>query len=281
MKGSVLRSWTFVALAASIAVAAPVAGSTGSRTPTVSDLGSAASADAVTPVPDEIADAGGLRRARPSASPTDPPEPRPEPRPEPNLLVEVPRDLRMSSRPGGGRVVGVVPEGSRFYDVPTVAWVQQVSENGRFGRLRVPYSAGHRSGWISLGSLRRDQTWVTVHVDLSRRRVTVERRDRVLFGTRAAIGAASSPTPVGRYFVTDRIAFGSGSSLGAFAFGISGIQPNLPAGWSGGDQLAIHGTSDPSSIGQAVSAGCVRVSASALERLKPLLRLGTPVVITR
>ncbi|MEX2275762.1 MAG: L,D-transpeptidase [Actinomycetota bacterium] len=279
MKGSFLRSWTFVALAASIAVATPIAGVTGSEPTPSREHGAVVAAQG------SVAGADGLRRPQPSEEPTvapDPqPEPRPEPAPEPNLLVEIPRDLQMSSRPGGGRTVGVVPNGSRFYDVPTVAWVQQVSEDGRFGRLRVPYAPGHRSGWIPLRTLARDHTWVTVHIDLSRRRITVERRGQVLFGTRTAIGSASSPTPVGRYFVTDRIAFGGGSPLGAFAFGISGIQPNLPAGWTGGDQLAIHGTNDPGSVGQAVSAGCLRVSASALERLKPLMRLGTPVVITR
>jgi hypothetical protein len=81
--------------------------------------------------------------------------------------------------------------------------------------------------------------------------------------------------------VTDRVPFARGSYLGSFAFGISGIQPRLPPGWSGGNQLAIHGTNDPSSIGRSVSAGCLRVSEAALARLKPLLRLGTPVVITR
>ena len=104
---------------------------------------------------------------------------------------------------------------------------------------------------------------------------------KTLFGARGATGAPSSPTPVGRYFVTDRVPFGAGSALGSFAFGISGIQPHLPAGWSGGNQLAIHGTNDPSSIGRSASAGCVRVSERTLHRLLPLLRLGTPVVIQR
>jgi hypothetical protein len=84
---------------------------------------------------------------------------------------------------------------------------------------------------------------------------------------------------MGDYVVTDRVAFGSGSALGSFAFGISGIQPRLPAGWSGGNQLAIHGTNDPSSIGRSVSAGCVRVSEWSLAHFKPLLQLGTPVLI--
>ena len=96
----------------------------------------------------------------------------------------------------------------------------------------------------------------------------------------AATGAAVSPTPPGEYFVTDRIAF-SGGSLGTFAFGISGIQPKLPPGWTGGNQLAIHGTNDPASIGRSASAGCLRVSERALDRLKPLLALGTPVIVER
>jgi lipoprotein-anchoring transpeptidase ErfK/SrfK len=43
--------------------------------------------------------------------------------------------------------------------------------------------------------------------------------------------------------------------------------------------LAIHGTNDPSSIGNSVSAGCLRVSERSLVRLKPVLGLGTPVIV--
>jgi lipoprotein-anchoring transpeptidase ErfK/SrfK len=109
--------------------------------------------------------------------------------------------------------------------------------------------------------------------------LTVRKFGRILFRAPAATGAPSSPTPVGQYFVTDRVSFPAGSYLGSFAFGISGIQPWLPAGWSGGNQLAIHGTNNPSSIGRSASAGCVRVSESTLDRLLPLLRYGTPVIV--
>lgn len=197
------------------------------------------------------------------------------------LLVDIPHDLAMTSRPGGGRTIGVVPADSRFYGVGTVAWVQRISENGRFGKLSVPYDATGRSGWIPLKGLHRRRTRVAVDVSLSRHEVTVERGDRVLFRTIAATGAPASPTPRGRYFVTDRVPFPSGGYLGTFAFGLSGVQPHLPAGWSGGDQIAIHGTDDPSSIGRSVSAGCIRISEHALDRLRPLLRLGTPVVVGR
>jgi lipoprotein-anchoring transpeptidase ErfK/SrfK len=195
------------------------------------------------------------------------------------LLVEVDRALAIRSRPGAGRTIGVMPAGSRFYDVPTVAWVHRVTLDGRFGLVDVPYVARRATGWISLRGLDRSWTRVRVEADLSEHRITVWRGDAVLFRALAATGAPASPTPAGSYFVTDRVPFAAGSSLGTFAFGISGIQPNLPAGWTGGDQLAIHGTNAPSSIGTSASAGCLRVSERILDRLRPLLRLGTPVVV--
>ena len=94
-----------------------------------------------------------------------------------------------------------------------------------------------------------------------------------------AIGAPSSPTPIGRFSVTDPVATGDPSGLGSYAFGLSGHQPHLPVGWAGGDQLAIHGTNQPSLLGRAVSAGCLRVSNAALGVLRRYLQPGTPVII--
>src|SRR5205823_12863713 len=129
--------------------------------------------------------------------------------------------------------------------------------------------------------LRRARTRVRVLAHLSRHRIVVLRAGRTIARFVAATGSPTSPTPTGNYFVTDRVAFPRTSPYGSFAFGISGIQPRLPSGWSGGDQLAIHGTNDPASIGRSVSTGCLRVGERALARLKLLLERGTPVVIER
>lgn len=197
-----------------------------------------------------------------------------------NVLVEVPRTLPAFAWPRPGATqVGVVPSGSKYFGIGIVAWIEEVSSDGRWGRVELPYTWPRRDGWIRLSGLDRDATRVRVEVDLSLHQVTVRRFGKVLFRAPGATGAPSSPTPVGEYFVTDRVPFSAGSALGSFAFGISGIQPRLPAGWSGGNQLAIHGTNNPSSIGQSVSAGCVRVSEATLDRLRPLLGYGTPVII--
>lgn len=212
---------------------------------------------------------------RPSSGSSRPPAGRPA-----ALVVRIPSAMSVHRRPSReSSTIGSLPAGSKYYQVGIAAWVERVSSDGRWGRVEIPYIWPRRDGWIPLKGLRRSTTHVEVQVDLSRHRVTVEKFGKVLYRFGAATGARSSPTPPGEYFVTDRIPFPAGGSFGSFAFGISGIQPNLPAGWSGGDQLAIHGTNQPSTIGTSASAGCLRVSESSLHRLLPLLQLGTPVVI--
>ncbi len=199
-------------------------------------------------------------------------------RPVRHVLVEIERGMELTARPGGGRSVGTMPAASPYYGVPTVAWVLETSRDGRYGLVPVPYASRDAEGWLRMRDLDRGSTRVSVVADLSEHRIEVRLGSRVLFRAPAATGADASPTPTGRYFVSDRVPF-SGGYLGTFAFGLSGIQPNLPPGWSGGNQLAIHGTSDPSSIGRSASAGCLRVSERTLDRLRPLLRLGTPVTV--
>ena len=130
---------------------------------------------------------------------------------------------------------------------------------------------------MPLRGLARRTTGIEVHVDLSEHRVTVTKLDRLLFGMPAATGVAAADAS--RRVLRDGPHPVLGRIPGTFAFGISGIQPKLPPGWSGGNQLAIHGTNDPSSIGRSASAGCLRVSERSLDRLKPLLQLGTPVIV--
>ena len=197
-----------------------------------------------------------------------------------NLLVRVPRPMPAFARPRPRTArVGSVPAGSKYYGLPIVAWVERISADGRWGLVELPYTWPRRHGWIRLDGMERRRTQVRVEVDLSLHRLTVTKRGRVLFRALGATGSPSSPTPVGEYFVTDRVSFSAGNSYGSFAFGISGIQPNLPRGWTGGNQLAIHGTNQPWTIGRSASAGCIRVSEGTLDRLVPLLAYGTPIVI--
>jgi lipoprotein-anchoring transpeptidase ErfK/SrfK len=254
------------------ASSAPIA-SDGARPPSLRAV-ALARAEAP-PQPLRGADSPPEWERKPLAAPTAQQRPRTQ---AASLLAAIPHALPITARPGGGRVLGQMPAGSRFFGVPHVAWILDRSANGRFGKVAVPYSASRATGWIRIAGLKLSHTSYAARIDLSQRVLTVTRRGKAIMRFPVATGAPVSPTPPGRYFVTDRVPFPPDGPYGGFAFGISGIQPNLPAGWTGGDQLAIHGTNDASSIGRAVTAGCPRVSGAALERLKPVMALGTPVV---
>jgi lipoprotein-anchoring transpeptidase ErfK/SrfK len=96
------------------------------------------------------------------------------------------------------------------------------------------------------------------------------------------VGGSGSPTPAGRFAVTDKLAGPAYSaSYGCCILALSGHQPNPPPGWSAGTRLAIHGTSAPGTIGQAASAGCLRAGEADLKVLMRSVPPGTPVFIRR
>ena len=139
-------------------------------------------------------------------------------------------------------------------------------------------------GWVDSRSsaLRAAPAKFSIRADLSRRRIELRRGEKVTQRLAVAIGRPGSSTPTGRFTVTDKL---NGRDLspyyGCCVLALSGTQPNLPAGWSGGNRLAIHGTNDTGSIGQASSAGCLRAADSDLGTLMRRVPLGTPVEIRR
>ena len=70
---------------------------------------------------------------------------------------------------------------------------------------------------------------------------------------------------------------GVGPWYGCCVLALSGHQDNLPAGWIGGNRIAIHGT--PGSVGGAESHGCLRASDPDMIALFARVPLGAPVFI--
>jgi lipoprotein-anchoring transpeptidase ErfK/SrfK len=135
------------------------------------------------------------------------------------------------------------------------------------------------AGWVPrTAAVRIRRVHLSVEADLSERILTLRENGRVVFRRRVSIGASDSPTPSGRFHVTDQIS-GRKWRLGCCIVVLSGTQPRLPAGWGGGDRLAIHGRPGAASrIGAPSSAGCLHATEQTLRVLSGL-PLGTPVVI--
>jgi len=211
--------------------------------------------------------AGGLAPARPRA-------------PRPHQLAVVRGAIALSERPRG----------------PARLRLGAATE---FGSARVLGVAARRGDWLGLVTTERPnnrlawarrgrpgltlrRTHWSLSADLSARTLTLRRQRRPIHRMAVAVGRPGSETPTGRFAVTDKLS-GSrfGSYYGCCILALSGHQPNLPPGWTGGDRLAIHGTNSPATIGAAGSAGCLRAADADLRTLMRKVPLGTPVFIRR
>jgi hypothetical protein len=147
-------------------------------------------------------------------------------------------------------------------------------------RVQLPVRPNGSSAWLRSEDVRLLRNEYQVRVDLARRELVARERGRVFLRTPVAIGAAASPTPPGRWYVTYGVRLRDPDNVyGPFAIGLSAHSPTLES-FNGQDaQIALHGTNDPGSIGHAVSNGCVRLPNAQIRRLVARLPRGTPVVI--
>ncbi len=135
------------------------------------------------------------------------------------------------------------------------------------------------TGWVRAVDVRLSPVRTRIAVDLSQRRITLFRDGRVVLITTAVIGAPSTPTPTGQFYVNQRLrAANPVGGYGPGAVGISAFSPVL-LNWPQGGPIAIHGTDAPGLIGSAVSHGCLRVHNRDALRFLRLAVEGTPVEI--
>lgn len=147
--------------------------------------------------------------------------------------------------------------------------------------VALPIRPNGATGWVRAANVVRTQVHTRITVDLSERRVLLYRDGRLILTAPAAIGSRATPTPLGRYYVNQRLIPSDPSGpYGPGAVGISAFSPVL-TGWTQGGPIAIHGTNEPWSIGRAVSNGCIRIPNAALRKLFPLAVEGTPVLVRR
>jgi lipoprotein-anchoring transpeptidase ErfK/SrfK len=191
------------------------------------------------------------------------------------LAFHVTRRAQLRRAPGG-KVVGTIRTKTNFRS-PTILAVA----GRKPGWVRVRTSLEkHGVGWLpaSAGSLFEEPR--SIVVDLSARTLSVFHRGKMTDRYRVAIGTDATPTPTGRFAVTDRLKTGDeNGDYGCCILALNAHQPKIAQGWGGGDRVAIHATPHTWTIGNAVSHGCLRASNKALHQLMRKVRLGTPVRI--
>jgi lipoprotein-anchoring transpeptidase ErfK/SrfK len=146
-------------------------------------------------------------------------------------------------------------------------------------RVQLPMRPNGIVGYVRARDVGLLRVRTRIEVDISRRRVTLFRSGKRVLSATAAVGSSATPTPTGRYYVNQRlIPADTSGPFGPGAIGVSAFS-NVLTGWTQGGPIAIHGTNRPSSIGQPVSNGCIRLPNPVLRRMFAAALVGTPVVI--
>jgi hypothetical protein len=199
----------------------------------------------------------------------------PDVRPSQPFFAATPRAhaIVLRSRPGG-KALATLGARTEFGSPETLgvaaargAWVGVISTSLPNGVL----------GWVPRKELAlRPVAW-SIEVSLRARLLVLRHNGDVVRRVSIGIGAAGSPTPVGRYVVTDHIdPAAQKETYGCCILALSGHQPHPPSGWDSKRdwRLAIHGGTTG-----AVSAGCLHADETTLRLLMRRTPLGTPVTV--
>jgi lipoprotein-anchoring transpeptidase ErfK/SrfK len=147
--------------------------------------------------------------------------------------------------------------------------------------VQIPRRPNGMTGWVPASQVSVAPVTTRIVVDLSQKRVTLYKSGRLVLSATAAVGSPATPTPTGSFYVNQRlIPSDPHGPFGPGAVGISAFS-NVLTGWTQGGPIAIHGTDEPSSIGKAVSNGCIRLPNRILKRVFAQALNGTPVLIRR
>ena len=209
----------------------------------------------------------GVASARPAVDPD-----------APTLLLRVRlhEHVRLHRRPGS-RVVAVLGDRTEFGSRTTLT---VLARRGSWAQVSAAVLGGRRA-WLRIdGHVARRATRWELRADVSARSLAVVHDGRVVHTYRVAVGAAPSPTPTGRFQVTDKLRGRKyGASYGCCILALSTDQPHPPQGWTGMARMAVHGTNAERTVGDAVSAGCLHAHGEAMRWMMRHVPSGAPVTI--
>lgn len=156
------------------------------------------------------------------------------------------------------------------WDVEGREWVE----------LRIPMRPNGRTGWVQRNALGEFHlTHLLLVVDREALRISLYANGRLEWHAPVAVGKPSTPTPSGRFWITERFKIEDPSSgYYPYAFGTSDY--STLTDWPGGGVVGIHGPYyQPQLIPGRISHGCIRLSVTNDDWLAGHITLGTPVHI--
>lgn len=144
-------------------------------------------------------------------------------------------------------------------------------------QVLLPVKPNGTAGWVAAADVREEVTNDFLLATLSAFRIDHYVGGKLKESFPVATGASATPTPTGLFYLW-AIQADPGPPYDPVIFALSAFSPTL-TNWPLGGIVGIHGWSDPSVEGQAISNGCLRMHPGDAGRLQSELQLGVPVQI--
>lgn len=202
----------------------------------------------------------------------------PDPAEVPSLVARARGPVAVFVEPNAAEPMDVL-EATTVYGSPRVLLVKQTV--GDWHQVLLPGRPNGSTAWIQASEVTLNRVVHLIEVSLGDLTLTLYEDGREILTTPVAVGTEANPTPVGLYYITDKVqsAAGDDSAYGPFALGLSAHSETLTEFAGGEGQIALQGTIDESSIGTRASHGSIRVPNEVIVRLAEILPLGVPVVV--
>ena len=181
--------------------------------------------------------------------------------------------LLLHAAPGSERIVAQVGSRTEFGSPTKLAVVY---ESGDWLAVISEQLGNGVRGFVRKARLRITHDPFSLEVNRARKVLTVWRMGIRLRRIAIAVGAPETPTPRGRFSITDKLRDFWSAYYGCCALALSGRQMHATPGWIGGNRLAIHAGTG---VGLAVSNGCLRAAARDMEYLMTVLPVGTQLIV--
>jgi hypothetical protein len=187
------------------------------------------------------------------------------------LVVRPLRMLKVFKKPTGRAFAKMPPK--QFGDT----WLPVIDRQAEWVRVLLPSRPNGASGWLRKSGVELRTSPYLLRVHLGSRTLDINYQGDSIGTWPVAVGKPGTPTPTGRTFLLGSVV-DDDQSYSPVILPLGAHSDSLDTYGGGPGTVALHGWPDTSVFGSAVSHGCIRVPAEALNRLTQV-PLGTLVIV--